>query len=92
MGARYTVADATVGIELRVTNLADEPMPAGIGIHPWFMRPLEVAIRAESVFRSNLATAPDPEPVAAEYDLRRLAPDGRRPRRLLGRHRRTRPS
>ena len=73
-GARYAVADATVTIELRVTNLADEPMPAGIGIHPWFLRPLEVAIRAETVFRSNLATAPEPEPVSGAFDLRRLGP------------------
>jgi aldose 1-epimerase len=72
-GVRYTVADATLGIELRVTNLADEPMPAGIGIHPWFLRPLEVAIHAASVFPSNLATAPEPEPVSGTTDLRRIA-------------------
>jgi aldose 1-epimerase len=73
-GARYAVRDATFTMELRVTNLADEPMPAGIGIHPWFLRPLEVAIHAETVFPSNLATARDPEPVSGAFDLRRLAP------------------
>jgi len=73
-GAHYAVSGGTVAIELRVTNLADAPMPAGIGIHPWFLRPLEVAIHADAVFPSNLATEPDPDPVTGAFDLRRLAP------------------
>jgi aldose 1-epimerase len=74
VGARYTVADATLRWELSVTNLADEPMPAGIGIHPWFLRPIEVAIRAASVYPSNMATEAHPEPVEGTLDLRTLAP------------------
>jgi len=74
VGARYSVASATLRMELRVTNLADEPMPAGIGIHPWFLRPIEVAIHAASVYPSNMATEAEPEPVTGALDLRTLAP------------------
>ena len=69
---RYAVSGSTVEMELRVTNLADESMPAGIGIHPWFMRPLEIAIHADSVFTSNLASSREPMPVSGAYDLRQL--------------------
>jgi aldose 1-epimerase len=74
VGARYAVEHATLTFELRVTNLADEPMPAGVGLHPWFLRPLEVAIHADTVFPSNLATERDPEAVGGAFDLRHLAP------------------
>jgi aldose 1-epimerase len=67
------VADRTVRIDMRVSNLSDEPMPAGIGIHPWFRRPLLVAIHGDAVHPSNLATEPLPEPVRGPFDLRRIA-------------------
>jgi aldose 1-epimerase len=65
-------------IELRLTNLADEPMPAGLGIHPWFRRPVRVAIRADAAYRSYAAPEADPEPVAGRLDRRTLEelPDG----------------
>ena len=61
-----------VELELRLTNLADEPMPAGLGIHPWFRRPVGVAIRADAAYRSYAAPEADPEPVAGRFDRRRL--------------------
>jgi aldose 1-epimerase len=63
---------------LRLTNLAEEPMPAGLGIHPWFRRPVRVAIRADAAYRSYAAPEAEPEPVAARFDRRRLEelPDG----------------
>jgi aldose 1-epimerase len=63
-------------LELALRNLADERMPAGIGLHPWFRRPLEMAIHAELVYRDNLAATPVPEPVSGAYDLRQLGPMG----------------
>ena len=57
---------------LRLTNRSDEPMPGGIGFHPWFRRPVRVAIAAASVHRSNLATDAEPVPVAGRYDRRAL--------------------
>jgi aldose 1-epimerase len=71
-GVRYAVADRALRIELTLTNRAADPMPAGLGIHPWFLRPLEVGIHAGSVYTSNLASGPDPEPVAGPFDLREV--------------------
>ena len=69
---RIEVLDGLVRIGLALTNLADDPMPAGLGIHPWFRRPLLLAIRADAVFRSNTPTAPRPEPVSGSLDLREV--------------------
>jgi aldose 1-epimerase len=61
-----------IAIELAVTNMDDAPMPAGLGLHPWFRRPLEVAIAARSVFASNVVSAAEAEPVSGRHDLRSL--------------------
>ena len=61
-------------LELAVTNLGDDVMPAGVGIHPWFREPVEVAIRAASVHPSNLDSSPVPEPVTGDLDRRLLGP------------------
>jgi aldose 1-epimerase len=67
---RIQVVEGTVRIELALTNRSPDPMPAGLGIHPWFRRPLLVAIRADRVHPSNLPTEPLPEPVSGPFDLR----------------------
>ena len=59
---------------LRLTNLSDAPMPAGIGIHPWFAKPVAIAIQATAVFPDNLATEALPVPVAGALDRGRLEP------------------
>jgi aldose 1-epimerase len=70
---RIVPADGSLRMDLRLTNLGDEAMPAGLGLHPWFSRPVEVAIRADAVYPSNLAHVPSPEPVAGPFDRRSLA-------------------
>jgi aldose 1-epimerase len=74
----FVVREHDVELGLRLTNLADEPMPAGIGIHPWFRRPVRVAILADAAYRSYAALDADPEPVEGRFDRRALAelPDG----------------
>ncbi|HEX5589669.1 MAG TPA: hypothetical protein VFX65_05215 [Candidatus Limnocylindrales bacterium] len=67
---RATVEDATLTIEQALTNLDDGPMPAGLGIHPWLRRPLEVRVDAATVVRSNTDPAAAIEPVGDELDLR----------------------
>lgn len=69
-----TAVDLTLTMHLELRNLGDSPMPAGIGLHPWFRRPVLVAVHAGGVFPSNAHPGPDPQPVGAEYDLRALGP------------------
>ena len=35
------------------TTVDDAPMPAGIGLHPWFRRPVEVRLPAEAVYSTT---------------------------------------
>lgn len=74
VGMRVEVRGQAVGIDLRLTNTSPDPMPAGLGIHPWFRRPLQVAIHADDYFADNLATAPRPVPVDGPFDLRTIGP------------------
>lgn len=69
-----TVDPCTLRLDYRLTNRSDAPMPAGIGLHPWFRRPLELRLPAARVYATNLGSAGHPEPVAARFDLRALAP------------------
>ena len=71
---RATIDGAALLIEQSLTNLADGLMPAGLGLHPWFRRPLDVRIDARRVIPSNLDPAATPEPVAGLLDLRAMAP------------------
>ena len=67
--ASFGVDRRTLRIEQRLTNLADEPMPAGIGLHPWFRRPVELLIRAQRFYSSNLDSEPEPRPVEGAWDM-----------------------
>ena len=68
------VHDAVMRVDYTVTNLSDAPMPAGVGVHPWWRKPLDVAIHATGVLTPNWTTPAEPEPVSGEFDLRRLRP------------------
>ncbi|MGQ0607224.1 MAG: aldose 1-epimerase [Chloroflexota bacterium] len=54
-----------------LTNRSDAPMPAGIGLHPWFRRPVELRLPADAVYRSNSESPARPEPVSGDLDIRR---------------------
>lgn len=64
------VGDAALSLVLRLTNQDDQPMPGGIGLHPWFPLPVEVAIHADTVYASNSDTSPSSQPVSGDLDLR----------------------
>jgi len=66
-----SVSDLSLSIVLRLTNLDDTQMPGGIGLHPWFPLPVEVAIHGDTVYASNLDTSPVPQAVSGDLDLRR---------------------
>jgi aldose 1-epimerase len=74
-----TVDGASLQLAYELTNTSADPMPAGVGLHPWFRKPAQVRIPAARVFPANAATTPLPDPVTGSFDLRgqgsELAPD-----------------
>jgi aldose 1-epimerase len=70
----YEVVDRTLQVRLTVRNDDTDPMPAGIGFHPWFRAPVEVEIPARSMYPSNLTSEPEPRPVDARHDQRSGGP------------------
>lgn len=69
---RTNARDAAVVLQWRLTNQADEPMPAGLGFHPWWRKPLQLRVDAGLLFASNMAPADEPQPVSGSRDLRTL--------------------
>jgi aldose 1-epimerase len=71
----FAVVGRSMRLEQTVTNLADSAMPAGIGLHPWYRRPVTVRIHADLVFDSNMDPPAAPRSVADQrWDAR--GPDG----------------
>jgi aldose 1-epimerase len=70
----FAIDSGRIRIDQAVINRADEAMPAGLGLHPWFSRPLEVAFAADTVYVSNLDSTPTAEHVVGPHDLRAMAP------------------
>ena len=64
--------DASLRIELRLRNRSTDAMPAGLGLHPWFRRPVLVAIHGRGVLSPNTGTPALPVPVDGPLDLRRM--------------------
>lgn len=71
---RPSAAGTRLTLALALTNHADDPMPAGLGFHPWFVAPLEIAVPARLVFPSNTGRTVEAEPVDGPFDLRALRP------------------
>jgi aldose 1-epimerase len=51
---RISVSDVVLTIEQSLTNRSQAPMPGGLGLHPWFRRPLGLRINADAVLPSNI--------------------------------------
>jgi aldose 1-epimerase len=64
--------EAALAIELTLTNRSGDRMPGGVGLHPWFRRPVLLAIHGDAVHPSNLDTEPRPRSVAGAFDLRSI--------------------
>jgi len=71
--AHFAVDGLEVRIRQSVQNTGETTMPAGLGLHPWFMKPVEVAIDAARVFDRNSGSRPEPEPVSGKLDRRSLS-------------------
>jgi aldose 1-epimerase len=70
VAASATVEGSTLTLDYQLVNRSEAAMPGGIGLHPWFRHPVAPRIPAEAVYRANAGSTPEPEPVAAEHDLR----------------------
>jgi aldose 1-epimerase len=70
VAAAFDISGNSLRIEQRLTNLADEPMPGGIGLHPWFTKPVEIEIAADHVYRNNASSAMRSAPVEGPVDMR----------------------
>ena len=68
--ALVTVEGPTLTCDYRLVNRSERPMPAGIGLHPWFRSPVALRVPAETVYPANTGSARDPMPVAGAHDLR----------------------
>lgn len=62
----------TLTLGYALTNRSDAPMPAGLGLHPWFRRPLELRVPSGEVYPANSGSPSVPQPVGGDLDLRRL--------------------
>lgn len=51
--ADVSVEGPRLRLRYRLRNGSDAPMPAGIGLHPWWVRPVEVALTANAVHPRN---------------------------------------
>ena len=69
---RVAVEDATLALDYRLVNRSDGTMPAGIGFHPWFRKPVELRVDAATVYASNSGSAATARPVHSDLDLRSL--------------------
>ena len=54
-----TLEGKRLDLRLALRNRSDAPMPAGIGLHPWFRKPLAVRIGASKTYASNVGSPPD---------------------------------
>jgi aldose 1-epimerase len=71
-GLRVTIANSVLTIDQSLTNLGHSPMPAGLGLHPWFRRPLDLGIQADAVLPSNLDPDASVQAVSGHWNLRRM--------------------
>jgi aldose 1-epimerase len=71
--AHFAVDGREIRIRQSIHNVGDSAMPAGLGLHPWFRKRVQVAINARQVFDTNWGSAPAPEPIRGKLDLRSLA-------------------
>jgi aldose 1-epimerase len=67
---RVELGETSLRLDYALSNESEEPMPGGLGVHPWFLRPLHLAIPAQRVFPTFTASEPEPVPVSGPFDLR----------------------
>jgi aldose 1-epimerase len=71
-GMSFSLEGSALTVDMSLTNTSEEPMPAGIGLHPWFAGPPELRLPADLAYDDNTLSSPLPAPVTGAYDLRKL--------------------
>jgi aldose 1-epimerase len=71
-----TLNGSALSVDLSLTNTSSEPMPAGLGWHPYFPRSkANISAPTEEIWLSGNDMIPAiPTPVIADCDLRRMTP------------------
>lgn len=82
-GLTYVLLDGSLRIDLDLCNTGDDPLPFGLGFHPWFVRTEQTELRARSTgvwqeTSEHLPLGTAPVPLPAEWDFNRPArlPEG----------------
>ncbi len=77
---RFTLTDSSLSIAIAVENVGDEPMPAGLGLHPFFEKPadteLEVALDGVWLSGNNDGIPTERVAVPKEWDFSTRRPLG----------------
>jgi len=71
---RFMLDEAGLAVGLSIENLEDRPVPAGLGLHPFFVRDpdTELACRLSGVWRTDPEVLPlQRVPIPPEWDFRR---------------------
>lgn len=70
---RIQVESASLRITQELVNVSDQPMPGGIGLHPWFPPSTELAIRAANVYPTNTNSPTHAVAISGTLDRRQMA-------------------
>ena len=71
---RISVSDAVLTVDQSLTNRSHATMPGGLGLHPWFRRPIGLRINADAVLPSNIDPDASVEAASGPWDLRAMRP------------------
>lgn len=74
---RYRLDADRLIVEMAIDNLEDRPVPAGLGLHPFFVREpdVELACRTQAVWKTDAEVLPvERVPVPADWDFRAPRP------------------
>jgi aldose 1-epimerase len=69
VAAEWSVSGNEVALAYRLRNVSDGPMPAGVGWHPWLVRPVRVGLDAGLVVTDNGDPAADAVPATGSWRL-----------------------
>jgi aldose 1-epimerase len=72
-----SLSDTVLTVDQSLANQSQASMPGGLGLHPWFRRPIGLRMNADAVLPSNIDPDASVETASGPWDLRsmRSVPD-----------------